>query len=440
MFASERRPRRATCALLGVLGVVALAHGNAHAAEPDEVTRAQAAFLRLHGDRPIARIRVDGLSRTRPVVVWQWIRCSGGDLLSSCDLPTIREQLYRLGIFSAIDVELVDAPEGVVVVFRIKEKWSLYPVPMLWYSPGTEIAGLILAEANLLGFNKGAALGAVYSNRGWYTLAGYNDPNVAFTDLFGSVHAFLGSGLLENDRPDGSIEQSLDMTRFDVEYQFGWTFWDRVSPTWTGGTRLARVGSVYVPGTDAAADATVALQGLQLVYSDRLYRDLYDEGLRLSVEVQHAFPLDHGSSTYNDAIFDVKWTRPAPLHGFFDARTHAFVGSLPVVFEERLGGIDGSRTIPGSGLVGADRYASLALAYQVPFARGSLGTAAVQVFGELGRYARNEEPAVTYGGPGTGLRFYLREVALPAVGVDIGYEAGSRRVAFSVAVGYRPLR
>ena len=420
--------------------VVLVGPGLARANDAADVGRAQAEVVRAHGDRPIAAIRIEGLRRTRPGVVQQWLSCVVGEPLSGCDLPRIHEQLHRLGIFSAIDVALNDRPEGVEIVVRLEEKWSLYPVPMLWYSPGTEIAGVILVEANLLGYNKGVALGAVYSNRGWYALAGYNDPNIAFTDGFGTVHAFLGSSLVENDRPDGSITQAFHMTRVDVEYQLGWTLFDRLSPAWTGGVRLARVGNVTVLGPEPASDATVFMQGFGLVYSDRRYRDLYDEGLRLSGEAQHAFPIDPRSRAYDDVIFDVKWTRPAPLEGFFDAHAHAFTGAVPVVFEERLGGIDGSRTLPGSGLFGADRYASLALAYQVPFAQVAPGTATVQVFGELGTYARNDEPAVAYGGPGAGLRFYLKRVAIPAVGVDVGYEAGSKRIAFSVAIGYRPLR
>ena len=174
---------------------------------------------------------------------------------------------------------------------------------------------------------RGSRSAAIYSNRGWYTLAGYNDPNIAYTNLFGSLHAFLGSGLVENDAPDGSIEQSFDMTRFDLEYSLGWTFWDRISPVWNGGVRMARVRAVHVPGSEPATDATVAVQGFQLIYSDRRYRDFYDAGLRLSAEVQHAFPLDRGSPAYNDAIFDAKWAWPAPLGGFLDDRAaHAFVG------------------------------------------------------------------------------------------------------------------
>jgi hypothetical protein len=431
---------RSTRVAAALLAALLFAPRNAHAENAMEVARVKEEFIRAHGDQPIVAVDVEGLRRTRAVVVWQWIDCSVGEPLSRCDLPAIRDRLYHLAIFSDIEVALDERPEGVGIVFRLTEKWTLYPVPMLWYSPGTQLAGLILVEANLLGYNKGVALGGVYSNRGWYALAGYSDPNIAFSNLWGSMRGFVGSGIVENDAPDGTIKQSFDMTRFDLEYSLGWTFFNRVSPVWTGALRTANVGTVHVPGAEPATNGTVALQGLQLIYSDRRYRDLYDAGLRLSAEVQHAFPLTPTTRAYDDAIFDAKWARAAPLDGFVDVHARAFVGSLPIVFEERLGGLDGSRTLPGTGLVGADRYASLSLDYQVPFLKLALGTATGGMFGEVGRYARNEEPAVSYGGPGAGLRFFLKKVAVPAVGVDVGYEAWASRVRFSVSVGYRPVR
>lgn len=103
----------------------------------------------------------------------------------------------------------------------------------------------------------------------------------------------------------------------------------------------------------------------------------------------------------------------------------SFIGALPATLEERLGGLDNSRTIPGSGLVGIDKFGNLGVAYQVPLVTVKPGTMSAQVFGEVGRWVRSDEAWVTYGGPGVGLRFYLKQVAIPAVGV---------------AVGYRPLR
>lgn len=391
-------------------------------------------------DVPITAIRVEGLKRTRRAVVEQWIACPVGSPLSRCDLDEIYERLHRLAIFSKIAVTAEKGPNGAEIVVRLEEKWTLFPVPMLWYSPKTQLAGLILVEANLLGYNKGIAIGGVYSNRGWYTLAGYNDPNIAYSDGWTTLHAFLGSGIVENDARDGSVEQSFDMWRFDLEAALGWTFWDRLSPAWTSVLRVARVGATDVAGPEPPSDGTVGIQGFYLVYSDRRYRELYDEGLRLSTEVQHAFPLDRTTRAYDDVSFDGKWARPAPLGGFVDVRTHGFFGQVPIVFEERLGGLPGSRTLPGGGLVAADRYASLSVEYQVPFWSLSFGKASALVFGEVGRYARNAEPAVTYGGPGAGVRFYLKRIAIPAVGVDVGYETGARLVQFSVSVGYRPVR
>jgi hypothetical protein len=412
----------------------------ARAEAPSDVERAVAEYLRAHGDRPITGMRVEGLRRTRPAVVEQWLTCRVGARLSSCDLPSIRDRIYRLAMFKRADVSLVDGRGGVEIVITIVEKWSLYPVPALWYTPGTELAGLVLVEANLLGFNKGVALGGVVSNRGWYTIAAYSDPNIAFTDGWGSLRVLYGSGTVEDDAPDGSIVQSFDMRRLDVEYVLGWTFFDRLSPALTGGLRSARVRGVRVPGDEAATDASVVMQGLALTWSDRRYRDRYDEGLRASVEVQHAFSARRGTASYQTAILDLKYARPTPLDGFWELHAHAFFGALPPVFEERLGGLDGSRTIPGSGLVAVDRYASLSLETQVPVVRGSLGTLSAVAFGEVGRYARGEETAHVYGGAGVGVRFHLRDVAVPAFGADLGYEVASKRIAVSVAIGYRPLR
>jgi hypothetical protein len=417
-----------------------LTAGRAHADENEQVAQAEREFIQQHGDSRVRAVRIEGLKRTHPIVVEQWIHCSVGAPLSSCDLPRIREWLYRMGIFTTVDVLLTDQADGVEIVFRVDEKWTLYPIPILWYSAGTQLAGLLLVEANLFGYNKGVAIGGTYSNRGWYALAGYNDPNIAFTNLWGSLHAFLGSTLVENDAPDGSVEQSFDMSRFDFEYALGWTFWDRLSPLWNGALRVAQLGTVHVPGAEPPGDATVAVQGFKLIYADRRYLELYDEGLRLSAEVQHGFPLEAATRGYDDAIFDAKWAGPAPPRGFVDVRSHAFVGSMPAAFEERLGGVEGSRALPGVGLVAADRYASLSVVYQAPFLELPLGTATGGPFGEVGRYARNDERAVTYGGPGVELRFYLKRVAIPAVGVDAAYEVGSKQIRFSIAVGYRPAR
>jgi hypothetical protein len=410
------------------------------AAQPaDEPEQVQAEFIAQHGDLPVTAVHVEGLHRTHPVVVNQWIDITPGAPLSRVDLRTIYERLNRLAIFASVKISIAPEGGGAAVTIAFDEKWTLYPVPIFWYFEGTEVAGLVLAEANAFGLNKGLALGGIYSNRGWYALAAYNDPNIAFTPLFGGIHAFVGRGLVENDAPDGSIEQSFDISRVDVEYGLGWTLWDRLSPGVTGAFRWAHVDAVHTPGAEPAVDAAAIVQGLQLIYSDRRYRLLFDEGVRVQAEWQHGFPIEAATGAYDALILDAKLALPLGP-GSVELDSHVFLASMPVVFEERLGGIDGSRTLPGGGVVAADRYASVTLGYQHPILATGFGTLTGVVFGELGRYERNAEGPVGYGGPGAGLRFYLQRVSIPAIGVDAGYEVGSGRVAFSVVVGYRPSR
>jgi hypothetical protein len=405
-----------------------------------ELASVRDAFIAEHGDRPIAAFRIDGLHRTHPAVIEQFIHNHPGDRLSSLDVVELYERLYRLAIFSSVAIELEPTDGGVTVVIRAAEKWTLYPVPLIWLFEGTEVVGLVLGEANAFGYNKGLAFGGVYSNRGWYTIAAYVDPNIALSDFWGHLEGFAGSGIVENDAPNGDIAQSFDLTRVDVQYQVGITLWDLLSPTLTGAFRWGKVEKVHVPGAEPPSDVMLVDQGVKLIYSNRKYRFYYDEGVRLSAEYQHGFAVDGASPDFDGFIADGTVERPFLAESSVAASFHATVANFPVVFEDRLGGLDGSRTLPGGGVIAADRYLSGTIALQVPLFNAGLGTLTGLVFGEAGAYTRNDEPVHTYGGPGTGLRFYLRNISIPAFGVDVGYELHSERVSFSVVVGYRPTR
>lgn len=397
-------------------------------------------YIAQHGDQPVAVVSIEGLKSTRPVVVEQWIDIHRGDMLSHCDLDALYERINRLAIFSAVHFELEERDDGVAIRIQLDEKWTLYPVPIFWFFPGTEVAGVVFVEANAFGYNKGWALGGVYSNRGWYAIAGYIDPNIAFTNLWGRLEAFVGSGLIENDNVSGDAVQKYDDARFDLQYALGWTFWDRLSPTLTGALRTAKVDDIKIAGVDPPTDVTLIEQGVKLIYSDLRYRFYYDAGTRLSVELQHGFPIDGHTAAFNGLVADASIALPVLERTVLQASFHTTYANFPVVIEDRLGGLDGSRTLPGGGLIAADKYVQGTVSYQVPIVSAGIGTLTGLAFAELGSFGRNDEAQVLYGGPGAGLRFYLRQVAIPAVGVDVGYELGSKQASLSVVVGYRPTR
>lgn len=423
-----------------LLGLLVLPRATLAAVGADVVESARNDFLTLHGDRPIDVITIEGLHRTKPAVVREWVTVHEGDRLSRFDAHTTWENLSRLGIFSHVDIGFVPlASGGVEIRITVAEKWSLYPVPMLIYWNDTQIAGLVLAESNAFGYNKGWALGGIYSNRGWYTIASYVDPNIAFSNFYGKLSVLVGSGLLENQTPDGRTFQSFDLDRYDVQYSIGYTIAGKFSPTLTGAFRSADVGTIHVPAMEAPVAGSVVSQGIKLIYNDRRARLYYDKGLRSSIEYQHAFSVGKNDLSFDNLITETSYTTETIFDHTLQLGLYWARSQLPLVFEHRLGGLEGTRTLP-AGLVPADRYLSATAIYQIPFWKGSWGTATVLGLIEGGRYKQDGRPGVPYWGPGGGLSIYLAKVTTPTIGVDVAYEMMTGTPTFSLAIGFRPTR
>lgn len=383
----------------------------------------------------VRQVRIEGLRRTRPAVVEQWVRVRPGDPLGSVDARGLREDLLRLGVFREVRVDVRDRD----VVVTIDEKWTLYPIPTLVYWKDTQIAGLVLAESNAFGLNKGWALGGVYTNRGWYVLGAYVDPNIAFGPGYGRLGLYYGDGQLQNTRPGGAMIEALELARFDGQWSLGYTVLPGFSPTWTGAVRWARPGAVEVAPERPFAGGAVLSQGLDLVYSTRRPRGYFDDGLRFTLEYQHGFSLGAEGLSFDKLTSDNRLG--VTVVGDHSAHFGLFAAAstLPPAFELRLGGLDGSRTLPASR-VAADTYVTAYGAYELPLLRHRRGILTFLALLEGGVYARDREPVIAYGGPGGGVRAYLHDVAIPAFGADVAWDAVSRSLHVSVAIGYRPTR
>jgi hypothetical protein len=405
-----------------------------------DVDAARDAFITAWGDRAIEEVRAQGLVHTRMGVIRQWLAAERGQPLSRFRAGAAWENLSRLGIFSAVDIDFSPGVEGGVdITVTVEEKWTLYPVPMLLFYEDTQLGGLIVADSNAFGYNKGWAVGGVYSNRGWYALAAYVDPNIAFTNFYGRLSLLGGSGLLENDTPAGTDRQTFNLDRFDAQYSLGYTIGGRFSPTWTGAFRHAHVGDVMLAGPEPPQDGTVISQGVKLIWNDRRTRSYYEKGLRSSIEYQHGFSVGGNDASFDNLISETSYTTEVVYDHTVQLGLYWAWSELPTVFEHRLGGLEGTRTLPAA-LVAADKYVSATAIYQWPFWRASWCTAVALALFEGGAYRQDGQSEVEYYGPGAGLSVYLTRVATPTIGVDVGYEMVTGTPSFSLSIGFRPTR
>jgi hypothetical protein len=85
--------------------------------------------------------------------------------------------------------------------------------------------------------------------------------------------------------------------------------------------------------------------------------------------------------------------------------------------------------------VTADRWGSGAVLYDLPVLSGGWGALVISHYWEAGAYTNDEVDPRLFWGPGGGFRVYLRQVAIPALGLDLAYNVPDGGLVFSFTLG-----
>ncbi|MBX3721383.1 MAG: hypothetical protein KF713_06050 [Turneriella sp.] len=381
----------------------------------------------------LRRIEVTGLKRTKPQVVLQYIDIKEGDPTDKIDTVELRNFLERLRIFSKVDVRLTETGGGpcvreCVLTVEVKEKWSLYPIPVYVKYRDTEIGGAFLVESNFLGENKGIATGALISNRGWQALLGYTDPHIGYSRISTTMRYLTGRVFIEDATPRGEILRSYTLIRHDFQSATGYN--------WRNGFFLgvlAGYRSAEVLDRPWIQSASVMNMGARLRYSSVTPVDFFQTGFETT------FDTEKGIAFSGEDLHTVSSASTLHLKTFknqFVSFLFSFQYShYPEPLEQRLGGWQGTRTLPAL-LIPADKFTVGAINYQVGFLQFSWATFAALAFFDAGTARRDGETPITFYGPGAGLRLYLTEITIPALGIDVARDIPSEQIQVSFFIGY----
>ncbi|GAB4440028.1 MAG: hypothetical protein OHK0011_22540 [Turneriella sp.] len=380
------------------------------------------------------RIIVTGLNRTDENVVRQFVTIKPGEPISTDDAEEVRTQIERLRIFSQTRVELTEQEsnspcrELCDLKITVREKWSLYPIPVYVRYRDTEIGGAFAVESNFLGQNKGLAVGALASNRGWQALAGYTDPHIGYTRFTTTFRYLAGKVFIEDATPAGIFTDSYTMMRHDFQSVTGYQW---LSGFFVGA--IAGYRSAVVTDAPALAAASVLNLGTRLRYSNVTPTGYFQTGYESTLDLERgvAFagePLSVISSASAAHFRLSSWQFVSFLASFQ-------YSEYPRQLEQRLGGWQGTRTLPAL-LVPADRFAVAAINYQVALFTFPWATFAALAFVDAGSAVHDREHPVYFWGPGAGVRMYLSEITVPALGVDAARDMLSGQLQISFFIGY----
>ena len=135
----------------------------------------------------ITDVRVQNAVRTDEETVRSIAGVSIGQILQADTLDLMRERLHTSGMFADVNVYWEPHQDGVRVNIVVKEKFPWAPLPTFSYSPGNISAGAIVGHGNLFGRGKRGVIGGRISNVDSGALVAYEDPAVWQTWIFFSI-------------------------------------------------------------------------------------------------------------------------------------------------------------------------------------------------------------------------------------------------------------
>lgn len=424
------------------------------------VAQAPAAFAI---DETITDIKIRENNRTSEDTIRAMAGADIGDDLESDTLEMIRERLNNSGMFADVDVFWEPYKGGARIVITVREKFPWAPVPTFSLSPGNISFGAVLVHGNLWGRGKQGLIGGRISNVNSGAVLGYRDPALLGTWMYWefqgvfkdqTIPEFATGGVYQNYALRENELRSLGVvTRFGVFWwrrvrtEVGWDFTDwkyRGYRYYDGDTKAGAPPALAVDPGAGAQSATVGEGMAALRFDYRAREHAIVTGNAFGVSMRLGSP-QWGS----DKKIDYWKLGGEYMHGLRLLRRINWINSAGFNVGERMP-LWSENWAGGANLRGyqymrfrGDTHAYFESEFHFPlFSISQLDVRALGFYDLHSVWWRNQDPLRTDGrnflgetyqptgfkvtrdihhGVGGGLRFYLRTVAVPLVGVDYGY-------------------
>lgn len=345
----------------------------------------------------------------------------------------IRQELLNSHLFSNVAVEVSTFNNITKVKITVKDKWTIIPIPLLYTSGYQSGGGLMILETNLLGRKKMLMGGFFFGSRGNRYEGIYIDDAV-----WGSRWVLIIRPLFM-ERVVFRYEDEEEVYAYKDDFNLifgilGYKITDHIAPA---------VGLVYryrdlseaegYPAPPNEKSTAGAMCNLKLSFTN--FTDYYDKGFSAVFTFEHSLREFGADTIYGHFQATLEFVHPISI---FLSRTFLEGGwsvgeDVGITNYYRLGGEYGYRGIPETGLWVSD-YVAFSQQFEQVLYRMKLGTFTIAEFSD-NVLTHEDDPFRVYYSVGVGLRAYLKDIAIPAVGVDAGYSLRNGAWHISAYVG-----
>jgi hypothetical protein len=153
----------------------------------------------------ITAIDVVGLKKTKLFVVEKALDKFLGTDLESLNPDAVKAAIMELGILEPLAVEMIIGANRATLRVTVREKWSLFPLPLFMVNSDGFMAGGVFAEMNAFGINDKAFVTGFYELDGWMAMGSYMHAAVK-----GKAPGFsLGGGYADSNNEDTDQQKNV---------------------------------------------------------------------------------------------------------------------------------------------------------------------------------------------------------------------------------------
>lgn len=379
----------------------------------------------------ITDIEFEGLTRTKEKIARAPLEKFLGADAASLDLNDVRAAVVDTGILDPTDVQIVDNDEGGKTLFVIvQDKWAIFPVPVVFISSDNFTIGGAFFDANAFGINDKAAIAALFMNSGWlfhvmYTHSsdsgmpelgfnsGYADAVREHKDPYGNVYSRYKTR---------NVSLGLRISKKATE-NLSWQFSAGFDDVWlTGGD-----DDFYAPSSGRFS--VFLRQGAGWRDTDWDGKLLSERSLRASYEINigiQAEPIHtlRAGASYEKSFF--------PGFRFISKAGVHYSPWTPLIEESgpQAASVD---ILPGEFT--AFNFAGMQAGLEVVVFSLKYGTLSLLSSYQIAASKSGEFGTRFDHGPSAGLRVYLRQLAIPAVGFNVSYDLASSYLKWTFSMG-----
>ncbi|WP_253899632.1 FtsQ-type POTRA domain-containing protein [Corallococcus carmarthensis] len=364
----------------------------------------------------IERIEIQGNTRTKESVIVRALRMAPGDALTAGDVGELKRRLMNLKLFTSVDVTTRADGPGIALQVQVEERWTLLPIPVFSSSDGQWQAGVFAVESNLLGLNKTLVFGGLGGNRGGTLFTMYRDPGIAGSRWTGLVTLQVSKTDRERRVEDVVLGAYTDR-RFDIAGTLGYQLTPELN---VGGGLFSLTNKPLASAVGGSVPERGSVHGVTLMaeYLGQDFHFYFNEGLVARASYREGVRALGSSRDLQQLSLSASYTLPVlGTHALTLTAMHSRSLGNPFLDAQLLGGVTGSRGFT-SGTLWAETASTATLEYQVPLWSPRLATFTAHVFVDVGR-VKWRDSLTRYAAPGVGFRVYIRDVAIPAVGVEV---------------------